>query len=89
MKATLKMLALPIIGFALASAGAVSTSTAKTSKTAMPPMTGYIHTASGGCQAVQVNCKLEVDQTCLYLGQAVWSRPTPNGPCAIPLFRDQ
>lgn len=87
MKATLKMLALPIIGFALASAGAVSTSTTATSKTAMPPMTAYIH-SSGLCQPVNVSCNFSGGPVCLYNGtQQAWAKG-PDGQCNIRLARD-
>lgn len=89
MKTTVKMLAFPLIGFALASAGAVSTSTAKTSRTALPPMTAYIHTASNPCQEVQVSCNPSGGPLCLYNGQRAWNKPAPNQPCNIPLFKDQ
>ena len=73
MKATLKMLALPLIGFALASAGAVSTSTIVENKADMPPMTGYILNASGGCgEAVTVPCNFTTGPVCTHLGQNVY-----------------
>lgn len=88
MKTTVKMLAFPVIGFALASAGAVSSNTAKTSRTALPPMTAYIHTTSNPCQEVNVSCNPNSGPTCLYLGQRAWDKNSEDEPCNVPLFRD-
>jgi len=88
MKATLKMLALPILGFAFASAGAVSTSSNVESKAGMPPMTGYILNASGGCgEAVNVRCNLTTGPVCEASGQQVWAKDA-QGRCIVFLHRD-
>lgn len=88
MNATLKMLAFPLIGFALASAGAVSTSKTVENEAAQPPMTGYILNAQGGCgQAVNVNCNLVSGPVCTSAGQFVWHKDA-QGNCVTLLRQD-
>lgn len=91
MKTTVKMLAFPMIGFALASAGAVSTNTAKISRTALPPQTAYIHTLADPCEPVQVECNRSNGPTCTYgINEDVaWDKDSENAPCNVPLFKDQ
>lgn len=91
MKTTVKMLAFPMIGFALASAGAVSTNTAKISRTALPPQTAYIHTLADPCEPVQVECNRSNGPTCTYgINEDVaWDKDSPDAPCNVPLFKNQ
>jgi hypothetical protein len=61
----LRAFVLPVAAFALASAGAVSTNTAKESK-AKVLITAYIHNpAVDDCKPVQVNCNTASGPTCL------------------------
>jgi hypothetical protein len=61
----LRAFVLPVAAFALASAGAVSTNTAKESK-ADVLITAYIHNpAEDDCQEVQVNCSPGAGPACL------------------------
>lgn len=89
MKTTVKMLAFPLIGFAMASAGAVSSNTAKTSRTAKPPLTAFIHTTSNPCQEVQVACNPNGGSACLYNnGPRAWDKVDEDSPCNEILYKD-
>lgn len=85
MKTTFKFLAIPILGFALASAGAVSTSNYGKSKAALPPMTAYINQSV--CQPVPVTCNLTTGPTCLFGTSTAWAKDA-QGRCIVPLHQD-
>ncbi|RYJ44283.1 hypothetical protein NU09_0893 [Flavobacterium beibuense] len=85
---------LPVAAFALASAGAVSTSDSTVSKTAKPLITAYIHDPlESSCKAVSVNCNTISGPTCTYsVGGNTWTayrRLSDQSPCTLPLFMDQ
>jgi hypothetical protein len=89
MKSTfLKMFALPLAAFALASAGAISTNESSKSKTASP-MTAYIHNpAVNSCQDVTVDCDPGSGPTCLSLSSFEAFSKDDEGNCVIQLHRN-
>lgn len=93
MKTILKAMVLPVAAFALASAGAISTSESTISKTAKPPITAYIHDPlEESCKAVNVNCNTVQGPTCTYtLSGNTWTafrRISAQTPCTLPLYMD-
>jgi hypothetical protein len=88
MKTTIfKALVLPVAAFVLASAGAVSTNTAKESK-ADVLITAYIHNpAVDDCQAVQVNCSPGAGPTCLSGSFTAYGKESPDS-CTLQLHRN-
>lgn len=83
----LRMFALPLAAFALASAGAVSTNESSKSKTSVS-VTPYIHTpADDSCLAVDVNCSPGGGQACEYSGFTAYGKPTA-GACNQTLHRN-
>lgn len=70
----LKALVLPVAAFALASAGAVSTNTAKESK-ADVLIQAYIHNPTvNDCSPVQVNCSPGAGPACLSSGFTAYGK---------------
>lgn len=93
MKTIFKALVLPVAAFALASAGAVSTSDSSLSKTAKPPITAYIHDPlDESCKPVNVNCNTIQGVTCTYtLSGNTWTafrKASDQTPCTLPLYMD-
>ncbi|MCD0472525.1 DUF6520 family protein [Flavobacterium sp. JAS] len=88
MKTTIfKALVLPVAAFVLASAGAVSTNTAKESK-ADVLITAYIHNpAVDDCQAVQVNCSPGAGPTCLSSSFTAFGKESADS-CTMQLHRN-
>lgn len=83
----LKALVLPVAAFALASAGAISTNTAKESKTDVF-LQGYIHNPSiDDCDPVQVNCSTSPGPACLSSGFTAYTK-NAAGKCVNQLYRN-
>lgn len=87
MKSTiLKAFALPLAAFALASAGAVSTTNSVDGRTAVL-MQGYIHNpAEDDCDPVQVECAISGGALCESGVFQVFDKNT-EGDCTVPLRR--
>ena len=83
----LRAFVLPVAAFALASAGAVSTNTAKVSK-ADVLITAYIHNpAEENCEAVQVNCSPGAGPACVSAGFTAYGKESQNS-CTLTLHRN-
>lgn len=87
MKTTiLKMFALPVAAFALASAGAVSTNESSKSKTDTL-ITAYIHNPSvNDCAPVNVECSTGNGPACLSSGLTAYGKN--NAGCFVQLHRN-
>lgn len=88
MKTTLKAM-LPVVAFALASAGAVSTNVAKDNVTSKAPITGFIQQGSvNSCEARTVDCStFNTGLACMSSdGKQVWLKNGLNH-CIVDLYR--
>jgi hypothetical protein len=86
----LRMLALPVAAFALASAGALSTSSTSSSSV-KPPIIGYVHaTSSSSCDSRNVNCSSNPGATCMSADATplpVWKYNALGTACDQQLFK--
>lgn len=88
MKTTSFKLALPVVAFMLASAGAIGTKASE--KTKVPFVTGYIHTAiPNECQPNPRECALTGSQTCKLADNVtqVWRYNSLGTACDVAMFR--
>jgi hypothetical protein len=87
MKTIVKVM-LPMVAFALASAGAVSTKEAKEGTTAKPIITGYIQgTSITDCSPVSVDCStVNSGFACMSSTKKVWLKNGLNQ-CIVDLYR--
>lgn len=85
MKTTiLRMFALPLAAFALASAGAIGTNESSKSKTALP-IVAYIHNPSvNDCEEVEVDCSPGAGPACLSSGFTAYAKNS-QGKCTSQL----
>lgn len=84
----LRALVLPVAAFALASAGAVSTNTAKESKVNLA-VDAYIHNPSeDDCEKVDVDCNLGGGPACLSGSFTAYGKASETSPCVEQLHRN-
>jgi hypothetical protein len=84
----LRALVLPVAAFALASAGAVSTNTAKVSKTNLS-IQAYIHNPSvDDCEEVTVECSPGNGPACLSGSFTAYGKASETSPCVERLQRN-
>lgn len=84
----LRALVLPVAAFALASAGAVSTNTAKESKANLSIL-AYIHNPSeDDCEEVQVDCSPGSGPACLSGSFTAYGKASETSPCVEQLHRN-
>lgn len=82
-----KMIVLPVVAFSLASAAAVTTSTAKVSQTAKPIINGYIHSPlPSSCKLVTVDCDVTGNAFCMSGTSQVFDKDSETT-CSTPLLR--
>jgi len=84
-----RLLMLPVAAFFLASAAAVTSSTAAESKTDRLTIVGYIHASTPtSCDPVTVDCEEQGNVLCMYGNQQVFDKDSPST-CLTALWRTE